>query len=200
VKIGRKMAGPRLAALRAACERLTAILDEVDPTDEDEEEDMSEDTNKRDDAPVVEAPPVTDVEKQELVAKVDALTKALEAEKDARLTAEFVRKAEAFGNLSIEVGKLGTILKRISAAVPAEDYAEVERLLKAANEAASPAFAEVGQSGSTSGESATERLNKMAQGLIAEGKAGTYADAITHLAASNADLVADYRRERSRRN
>jgi hypothetical protein len=57
------------------------------------------------------------------------------AERDARQTAEFVQKAEGYKGLSIEAAKFGPILKSAAEKLTKDEVAELDRVLKAADEA-----------------------------------------------------------------
>lgn len=131
----------------------------------------------------------------------EALTLA-KAEKDARLTAEFIRKAEGFANLPVKPDVLGPILKKLTEALSAEEYTQVTTILSAANTAAAPIFTEHGRSGGDAGQSATERLDTLAKSMVSEGKAKDYPAAITAISSNkeHAQLLRDYRAEQLRRN
>lgn len=202
-KVGRRMAGARLAKFREVVSQLSALLADVD--DESPDEGSGKDTSmskKFDPAALPEDAReyIAGVEKAaaeraaELDAKVadleaqvaakkadpedafkalpeevrkriedaeksaDEARKAAAAERDARVTAEFVQKAAfAEGKLPITAAKLGPILKRASeGATTAEDAAEIERVLKAAAEA-SRVTAIIGDDGRTEA-SAIEKI------------------------------------------
>src|SRR5512139_3287438 len=131
----------------------------------------------------------------------EALTLA-KAEKDARLTAEFIRKAEGFANLPVKPDVLGPILKKLTDALTAEEYTQVETVLRAANAASAAVFSEHGRGGGDAGQSATERLDTLAKSMVSEGKAKDYPAAITAISGNkeHAQLLRDYRAEQLRRN
>lgn len=56
------------------------------------------------------------------------------AERDARLEREFISKAETLPMITTDKASLGGLLRRISDALSPEDSAEVEKMLRAANE------------------------------------------------------------------
>lgn len=63
----------------------------------------------------------------------DALAKA-EVETNARLTAEFIKKAEGFKSLSQDPSKFGPVLKSAAEKLSKEESDELDRVLKAADE------------------------------------------------------------------
>jgi hypothetical protein len=226
-KVGRKMSGPRMAALKVAIEHLNQILSEVAASgcadDETKEPDMSQ---KKNDTPAVEqtdpAAEAPAVEKAEPIAE-DAVTKRLadlekraadaekraadaenvaKAERDARLTNEFIAKASKYDALSQKPAELGPVLKRLHEAISAEDYAELDRVLTAANEAVgkSALFGEIGKAGDEAGNSATERINKMALELVEKGTHKNYADAFASVSKENPQLAGAYLAEQRARN
>jgi hypothetical protein len=71
------------------------------------------------------------IEKAEKQAEEDrALAKA---ERDTRLTREFVAKAQTFTSLSVDAEKFGPILKSASEKLTKEEVEELDRVLKAAD-------------------------------------------------------------------
>lgn len=80
----------------------------------------------------------------------ETVEKSLATEIEKRETAEFTAKAAALNITGIEKSKLGTMLRKISKALTADEYTEVERVLKAATEQAAEAkvlMTEMGHSG-----------------------------------------------------
>lgn len=74
------------------------------------------------------------IEKAEAEAKAHA--ERVEKMEDERQTAEYVTKAQAYQHLPIKADEFGPVLKRVAAAVSAEDFAAIEGVLKAADEVA----------------------------------------------------------------
>lgn len=236
-KVGRKMAAPRMAALKVAIEQLNQILSEVAASncaepDTDEETPMS-----KKDEPTVEALSATVAELQKALGERDAKIVELEkaatpapteddilkslpqavreriekaeadaksasevakAERDARLNNEYIAKAAKFSALSQDANKLGPILKRAHGGEPltADDCAELERILTAANEAVSKSkvFGEIGKTGADDDASATSRVMKLAEDLVKDGKATNVPDAIAKMSTDPAhrQLMGDY--------
>jgi len=133
--------------------------------------------------------------------KTEALDIA-KSERDARLTAEFVRKAEGFAHLAVKADVLGPLLKKLADTLTADEFGQVETVLRAADAAAGTAFVEHGRSGGDAGHTATEKIDTLAKSLIADGKAGDYAAAISLITKDrdNAELLRTYRAEQHSRN
>lgn len=89
----------------------------------------------------------------ERAEKAEKSAKAAEdiakAERDERLKAEFVTKAEGYKALPVKKDEFGPVLKAAAEKLSKEEYAEMERVLKAADEqiAASDVFKEHGRGG-----------------------------------------------------
>lgn len=223
-KVGRKMAGPRMAALKVAIEHLNQILSECsaergEPADDDKEPDMA----KKNDAPAVdEAPEVTpetapvvekaaeteDVAKQlsDLAKRAEAAeARAAEAEgiakaeRDQRLTGEYVAKAKAFSALPADAAKLGPILKRAAEALSDEDNAELHRIFAAASEAIgkSVLFTEVGKTGAEDGGNAWSKIEALAKEAIAADPKLTIEKARVAVMQAHPDLKAAHYAERA---
>lgn len=105
-------------------------------TDEDE---SGEATTKSDLPPEV----VAHLEKAEAAAneRIEKAEKAAadaeeiaKAERDRRVTADFISKAEGFNALPMAATELGPVLKRASEGLSKEDFDALDSLLKAANE------------------------------------------------------------------
>ncbi len=217
-KVGRKMSGPRLNALKAAVEHLNRILGEVDSSSADEDDEKEEAHMAKSETTPVEAPkvekaaePVVDVSKDDAIAKMQAELETLrkraedaetlaKAEREERLVREWIEKARAYAALPTTADKLGPVLKRAHAALPAEDFAELERLFAAAHEHMTKAavYRDLGQSGETGSESAMAKLNKRASEMVSAGEAKHYADAIDKISRdpANRDLIEAWNRER----
>lgn len=134
-------------------------------------------------------------------SREEALTIA-KNEREARLTAEYIRKAEAFAHLAIKPAVLGAILRKVAEVCEPAEVQAIDELLNAANAAAAPAFREAGKGGEESGNTATERLDKLAKALVTEKKATDYAAAIGQIATDrqHTELYSQYRAEQLRGN
>lgn len=73
------------------------------------------------------------IEKQQ--ADLAEVRKQADEERDARISKEFVSKAETFPMLGDDKVALGGLLRRISEALSPEENAEIDKVLKSANEA-----------------------------------------------------------------
>lgn len=142
---------------------------------------------------------------EDLEKRAVAAEEVAKAERDKRLTAEWVTKArEELASLPAEAEQLGCVLKRASESLSADDFAELSRVLKAAAAqiAANDAItAEVGKAGNEGTETAEKRIDGLVKGLLSEGVAKTYGEAIAVLGgrAEHRSLFEAYRNETLRR-
>jgi DNA repair exonuclease SbcCD ATPase subunit len=154
-----------------------------------------------------------EIEKAKLAALPEDIRKRLEdAEKDktereaelkkAKFEAsekEHIEKAKAFEVLPVEAEKFGGVLKRVHDAVGDEDFAEVERVLKAADEAARKGgvFKEKGQTGGsgTPGDNEAEAIAKARAKELVEKSDGklTEHDALGQVFRAEPELYEKYR-------
>lgn len=189
-----------------------------DDGDEDEDEDEDEDkkfppskktskTMKSDDLPPEMRAHFEAVEKAqaEAIEKAARLERELHVERDARLTKEYVAKAEKeFRGLgpAAEVGEVLKALHLLGGELPKA----VEKLLKTASERANTGalFAERGTDGSmrsTNGAAVRpdveiwHQISKMAEGLIQKSGAGnlTREQAVSQVILQNPELYEQYR-------
>lgn len=202
-KVGEEL--QRLAAMVESLQATIAGLVEVAQTDVENDmveasaeavaPDEEDEAQKRDIAKRLE-----DLEKRAVAAEEVA-----KAERDKRLTAEWVTKArEELGHLPAEAEQLGCVLKRASESLSADDFAELSRVLKAAAAqiAANDAITtEVGKAGNELTETAEKRIDGLVKGLLSEGVAKTYGEAIAVLGgrAEHRALFEAYRNETLRR-
>ena len=110
---------------------------------------------------------------EEAITKSDKLEKTLKAERDERLTRDYVAKAEGFDKLAIEAKTFGPILKSAADKLTAEEFGELERVLRAANTAASKAFQEAGSDEGDDDDdkdTATKKLEKAAVAIAKRDK------------------------------
>lgn len=123
--------------------------------------------------------------------------KAAAAERDARVTAEWVQKAAPLAEgLPVDAQALGTILKRADEnALTDSDRAELLRVLKSASEAirVGKLFAEVGKT--DQGGSAADKIQKLAEEHAAKNRV-SLAVARTEVRKSNPELAAAEQAER----
>lgn len=87
-------------------------------------------------------------EREKLAKRVEDAEKLAKAERDERLTRDFVAKAETFKALPVEAEKFGPVLKAASESLSKEEFEALETVLKAADEqiAKSELFKEQGSS------------------------------------------------------
>jgi hypothetical protein len=255
-KIGRKMAGSRLSALKEVVSKLVHLMEEVD--DEEEEQMSKKDDNKPTLTLPEEAAKLDDAVKTAILGwaqtidkrasdaetKATALDKrvkelesakskdtpeeeawkalpepvrkrieetekrardaeeAAKAERDKRLTAEYVAKAQTFKALPVKADEFGLVLKRLAECAPSEsDYAEIERVLKAAEAQLqqSDLFKERGVPGEATATSAIDEINKLATEHVSKKLARTHAEAVTKIASERPELYERYVSEQRRR-
>ena len=136
----------------------------------------------------------TSEDSEKRTAKIE---KDLKAERDTRLEAEFVIKAETYKTLPLEAAKFGPVLKRVSESVSEEDFVELSRVLKAANEAQSGLLKEIGSSTSSEDDKNTAiyKLESIAKS-IAEKDGTTVEVAFEKALDLNPDLAKQERDER----
>lgn len=90
------------------------------------------------------------------------------AERDARVTREFITKAEAYRALPVEAEKFGPVLKSVSEKLTKEEADAIDTLLKAADEqiAAGELFKEQGRGGTApKADSAVAEVQRKAEDL-----------------------------------
>lgn len=138
-------------------------------------------------------------EHETAVAKAKQLEATLKAERDERLTKEFVEKAAALKSLPMNPAEMGPVFKKLAEAAPKE-WAAVEGVLKAANEqlAKSALFHEFGTAGGAASGSAWGRVVQMADQMVRKAENGlTREQAIAKVLEQHPDLYTEYLEERS---
>jgi hypothetical protein len=129
-------------------------------------------------------------------AEADELAKA---ERGERLTREFVAKAEGFKSLSQKPAEFGPVLKSASEKLSKEEFAEIERVLTAADNALETAgiFAEQGRSGDgpDDGDTAIAKATKAAAEIRKNDSSITPAGALQQAFKADPDLAARYQDE-----
>ena len=130
----------------------------------------------------------------EAVAKAKELEEVLKAERDERLTKEYIAKAkEEYENIPGKTSEeLGKILKSLNES-DAEAAKEIEEILKATNAiiAKSELFVEAGKTTQETEDDAYGKLNNMAKKLSQDTNI-SYAKAFTQIMEANPDLYAEY--------
>jgi hypothetical protein len=222
-KIGRKMSRKNRGELKAAYDRLRALLDAV--RGEDEEDDDMEKAHLPQEAVeyiekleadvaalesrVTELAAPADVSKaadlpEEIRKRIEDLEKrAADAdaraadERDKRVTREWIEKAASLRALPVSAEEFGPVLKRFVEGAPTASDAEMLiRVLNAYGEQVEKGtlFAEVGKS-STVQPSAWDRIQALAKQLRDTDPQLTEAMAISKAAQLNPQLYAEYRAE-----
>lgn len=121
---------------------------------------------------------------------------AAAAERDIRLNAEYLQKAQGFKHLAAKPEELATTLRKVADLDPML-YVEVERLLKSADEVAGAGdlFKSVGSGAVPTTDSAAGQMEALAKSKVAAGEASDLGTALAAVAGENPDLYARYRTE-----
>lgn len=149
-----------------------------------------------------------DEDQREAIAKArEAVSKAeqraqhaeeiAKAERDHRLTEEYVAKARAYTNLPVEPQEFGGVLKRLHESMAEEDVATIEKALSTANETAGRIFAfdEIGKSGTGENEPVS-KIDQEARTLIEKsGNEMSIEQAREQVMATNPGLYEEYLNE-----
>lgn len=140
---------------------------------------------------------------QALIGRLEIAESVIAKQASERDEREFVTKAKAFDKLPTSAEKLGPLMMRVTKGMTtAEDAAELERLLKAANEgmgkpgdpAADPTT-EIGKSGGDKGSTAEQRIDAKAAELRKADSKLTEAEAITKALEEDPALYEEYVQE-----
>src|SRR3990167_8190280 len=118
----------------------------------------------------------------------------LRKEREARQDMEFIQKAkDSFVSLSLNAEEVGPMLRKL-ASFDVKLYEEVEKALFAANGVAneSSLLKEVGSEASNNSLDGFDKIDMLAKALITDGKAKTYAEAVSKAVAANPSLYTDY--------
>jgi len=140
-------------------------------------------------------------EHEAAIKKAEELEKVLKAEREERLRKEYIQKAAAdFGNLPTKPEEFGLVLKGLAEKAP-EEYAKLEGVLKAANEAIEKGalFAKVGHSGGLAGGSAMAKIEEVAKSLVQKDASMTKEQAIAKALELHPELYTEYLQETQRR-
>ena len=70
---------------------------------------------------------------EDAIKKAEETEKVLKAERDERLNAAFIEKAEGYDHLALDSKKVGPILKKMAEALTKEEYSEIDTVLKGAS-------------------------------------------------------------------
>lgn len=125
--------------------------------------------------------------------------KIAKAERDKRVDAEYVAKADGFSYLPVNSATLGPVLREIDEKLSKEAAAEITRLLKAANAGGSEFFSELGGAGGQAGGSAWDEIvtkaNKLRADSLASGNELTFEKAVEKVTDIDNELATRYRAE-----
>lgn len=140
-------------------------------------------------------------EHEAAVKKAEELEKVLKEERDKQLRKEFVQKAATeFANLPTKPEEFGLVLKELAEKAP-EEYAKLEGVLKAADEAIrkSALFSEIGCSGGFGGGTAMTKIEAAANSLVQKDANMTREQAIAKALEVHPELYTEYLQETQRR-
>jgi hypothetical protein len=135
---------------------------------------------------------------QERDAYAERITKAedlAKAERDIRVNREYVAKAATFHALPVDAEKFGPVLKAAAENMSADEFSELDRILKAADAqiASSGLFKEHGRSGDPAGsDSADESLVTKAAELRKADTSLSEAKAMERAMRENPELASTY--------
>lgn len=131
----------------------------------------------------------------EIEKKAKEAEEIAKREREERITREFVAKAAELRSLPVDAEKFGPILKSIHEALP-DVYAEVEAVLKAANELVekSKLFDEIGKGSGAEG-SVWSKIESLANELVSKSAGMTKEKAIAEVLKSNPQLYEEYQKE-----
>lgn len=124
--------------------------------------------------------------------------KIAKAEREATALRSFVSKAEKdYPSLPVKADEFGPVLKAASETLPSEQFAELERVLKAGNEAMASVFKEQGRSreGDTA-DSAEAEVTQKAEELCKSDSTLSIAGAKQKVLKADTDLAARFHAER----
>lgn len=142
-------------------------------------------------------------EKVRLTKEQEELKKALEAEKTARVTKEFVElaKAEVSSLPGTTPEAFGPVLKEMKDVLAEGTYTTVYGILKSASEYIAKndnLTKELGTSGTPTGNTAGEKLDAIAKSYIAKDVGMSHAKALVKACQDNPELYKEYNTEYSR--
>lgn len=140
-------------------------------------------------------------EHETAVKKAEELEKVLKEERDKQARKEYIQKAVTeFASLPVKPEEFGLILKGLAEKAP-DEYAKLEGVLKAANEAIQKGalYAEIGRSGGLAGGSAMAKIEAAANSLVQKDANMTKEQAIAKALEMHPELYTEYLQETQRR-
>jgi hypothetical protein len=188
-QIDKSALDPELAEYIDTLEKSVIDLqDEIGKSDEEETDTGVESLLKSADPALVEY--VQSIEKSAAEAQEVA-----KAERDARITREFLAKGEDLSAVGTPE-EVASVLKSAAEHMPEDDYEALEGLLKSAHGKieSGDLFAELGKSARGSG-SGSESIEKAASALMADDASLTKEQAVDAALAKNPDLYSAYLEE-----
>ena len=171
--------------------KLETDLEEAKKAAESDDDDPEDDPINKNDLP-------EEVRKrlEETEAKAEELQKRLDAERDTRLTTEFISKAQTLSHLQGTPEEMGEVLKNAFTKLDEEEYSKLFKALENANEIAKKSealFREYGKAApNTEGDDAHGKLVKLAKAIQAKSDGVTFEKAYDEAMRRNPDLYNEY--------
>lgn len=169
----------------------------VEVEEEDYEEDYEEEDDSEDESDMMKSLPEP---VRQMLAKAQneatAVREELRKEREDRRNAEYVAKAAAWGNLTVDPDDFGVALRKV-ADIDGDLAEQVEKALDAANAQAEAGaiFSEIGRTASYEDSNAYAKVETMAKAAVKSGEFNTIEQAIAGIVQKNPDLYAAYRNE-----
>lgn len=137
---------------------------------------------------------------EQLVKKANERAEAAEtiakAERDHRLTQEFIAKARGFANLPLDAKEFGPVLKRLHDTMSEDDVKLIEKALSTANESVSNYFGEIGKRGDNA--VLTDRLESIAKSMTESDSSMTMEQARSRALEQDPSLYDEFLQEQGR--
>lgn len=129
--------------------------------------------------------------------RADAQEAVIKKERDERVLKEFVTKADGFKNLSVKADLFGSILKKAAEALTDDEYAELDRVLKSADDSITSLFKEHGHNLEGDDDSSAIAQLEKAAVVIAKRDGITKEAAFVKALDENPEMAAAERAERT---
>lgn len=177
------------AELTSKLEAVKAKLAEHAPEETPQEIDKSELPE-----PVRLALEKAEEERAALAKRADDAEAIVKAERDERLTRDFITKAEGYKALPFKAAEFGPVLKACSEKLEKAEFDEVERVLKAADEqiAAGDLFKTQGRSGDAPGDDPVAEVQAKAAEIKKSDSSLSEGQALERALSSDSDLQTRY--------
>lgn len=140
----------------------------------------------------------------EAVSKAEARAEEAEtiakAERDHRLTQEYIAKAKTYVNLPVDPSEFGPVLKRLHETMPDEDVELLTKALSSSNElvASTGIFSEIGKQGGAGGYEVISKVDAKAKEMVEKSTDMTLEQARAKVLEDSPDLYDEYLQENDR--